>query len=149
MRGRPFQPGNTFGRGRPKGSPNKTTRKMQELLEKYSDSLVGKLISMALKENMGAMRLCMERLYPARRDGLVQMTALGAKNMEEITQTYNRVLKAIGTGTLSPTEGETIARILVPLRQAIESAELEARIEQIEQNAPKNNNIGGRICEGI
>jgi hypothetical protein len=77
LRGRPFQPGNTFGRGRPKRSRNKTTQKMQELFEKYSEVIVQKCISMALKEDPVALRLCMERLHPARRDGYVHIPLRG------------------------------------------------------------------------
>jgi hypothetical protein len=31
--GRPFKPGNTFGRGRPQGSRNKATIALQEMLD--------------------------------------------------------------------------------------------------------------------
>jgi hypothetical protein len=44
LRGRPFQ-ANTFGQGRPKGSRNKTTKKMQELLLKNGELLIQKSIS--------------------------------------------------------------------------------------------------------
>jgi hypothetical protein len=36
-RGRPFEPGNKFGRGRPKGSRNKRTAEAQALFDEYKD----------------------------------------------------------------------------------------------------------------
>lgn len=65
-RGRPFQPSNKYGRGRPKGSRNKATRAAQRLLEEHSEPLVRRCIIEAMKGNMPALRLCMERVYRRR-----------------------------------------------------------------------------------
>ena len=46
-RGAPFQPGNTFGRGRPKGSRNKSTQAALGLLEKHHESLMAKQLKAA------------------------------------------------------------------------------------------------------
>ena len=35
-RGRPFQPGNRFGHGRPKGSPNQKSLQARKLFEEHS-----------------------------------------------------------------------------------------------------------------
>jgi hypothetical protein len=143
MRGRPFQPGNTFGRGRPKGSRNKTSKRMQEWLYKYGDSLIGKCIAMALREDKGAMKLCIERLLPARHDGYVHLRTLRATTIPEIGTSFESLLKAIAEGRITPMEGETIGRILDTRRHAIDTEELEARVKQLEQYAAKNNETGG------
>ena len=133
VRGRPFQPGNTFGRGRPKGSKNKTTKKMKELLEKFSESILQKCMSMALKEDRMALKLCMERLYPARRDGYVQMPPPRTNTVQEIAASNGKVVQAIARGDITPTEGESISRILEEQRRMIESANWEARIKALEE----------------
>ena len=73
-RGRPFSPGNTFGRGRPKGSRNKAKAPGQQLLDQYSESLTRKCIAMALQGDQRALRICMERINPARQDACVQLS---------------------------------------------------------------------------
>ena len=67
-RGRPFPPGNTAGRGRPKGSRNKATMVAQQLLDQHSEPIVRKCIIEAMHGNVHALKLCMERLTPARRE---------------------------------------------------------------------------------
>jgi hypothetical protein len=57
--------------GRPKGSPNKTTLAIEALLEGESEAITRKLLEMAKEGDMTAVRLCLERLLPPRRDRLV------------------------------------------------------------------------------
>ena len=44
QRGRPFEAGNKFGKGRPRGSRNKTTIAAQELLNSYSEPILRKAL---------------------------------------------------------------------------------------------------------
>ena len=65
-RGKPFEAGNP---GRPKGARHKATLAAEALLDGEGDKLTRKAIDMALEGNGLALRLCMERLVPPRRDG--------------------------------------------------------------------------------
>jgi hypothetical protein len=138
--GRPFQPGNTFGRGRPKGSKNKTTKKMKELLEKFSEGILQKCMAMALKGDRMAMKLCMERLFPARRDGYVQMPLPRTNTVPEIAASNGKVVQAIARGQITPTEGESISRILEEQRRMVESADWEARLKALEEASQSKRN---------
>ena len=55
--------------GRPRGSRNQVSIRMQELLEEKAEQLVNKLVEMALAGNIGALRLCLDRLVPAGTSG--------------------------------------------------------------------------------
>ena len=143
QRGRPFQPGNTFGRGRPKGSRNKTTRKAQELLDKYYEPITQKTISMAIKGDSVAMRLCMERLIPARRDGYVHLPLPAAKTVADVAASSARVLQGVARGQITPTEGESISRMLDDRRRSLETVEMVGRIEALEQRVPNQDRDGG------
>jgi len=137
LRGRPFQPGNTFGRGRPKGSRNQTTKKMKELLEKYSESILQKCMSMALKGDRVALKLCVERLFPARPDGYIQMPLPRTQTLQDVADGNQLVLQAIARGRITPADGEALSRILEDRRRVLESVEWEARIEALEQSGKK------------
>ncbi len=65
VRGRPFRPGNKYGRGRPRGSRNKATGLFQKTLERYAESLAKKLVQEAFQGTPTALRLCIERSYGA------------------------------------------------------------------------------------
>jgi hypothetical protein len=63
MRGQPFEPGNTIGKGRPRGSRNKRTV-FQEALESHGLQAISQLKLLAFRPNpdMTALRLYVERL---------------------------------------------------------------------------------------
>src|SRR5439155_25334874 len=60
-RGRPFEPGNKYGRGRPKGSRNKEKYPGEKILDEYGPHIMFKCISQALNGDHPSMRPCMEQ----------------------------------------------------------------------------------------
>ena len=68
-RGRPFEPGMSGNpNGRPKGSRNKTTMAMEILFDGEAELLTRKAVEKALAGDPIALRLCLERILPPRRD---------------------------------------------------------------------------------
>jgi hypothetical protein len=63
-RGRPFQPGNA---GRPPGSRG-TTVAAEKLLDGEAKALTRKAIELAKEGDTTALRLCLERIVPPRKD---------------------------------------------------------------------------------
>ena len=63
-RGRPFEPGNKFGRGRPRGSRNKKAIELQQLLDEYLPALMRKAIAMALQGDVSLLRMLLDRKLP-------------------------------------------------------------------------------------
>lgn len=132
-RGRPFQPGNSFGRGRPKGSPNKPKAAGLRLLEEYAEHLIRKCLSMALDGDRSCMRLCIERIIPLRRDPPIEINLPAIRVAEDLGRMAEKVTQGIRRGTITPQEGETIMRILESRTRVMESVEYGKRIEELEQ----------------
>ena len=63
-----FAPGSP---GKPKGTRHKVTRAVEELLGDQSEALTQKAVELALEGDTGALRLCMERIAPPRKDSPV------------------------------------------------------------------------------
>src|SRR2546423_15360426 len=110
-----FQPGNTFGRGRPKGSRNKATIALQEMLDGHGESITRKCALLALQGDPTAMRLCMERLIPPRKDHLVKFKLPAVTTAAEIAEAVGAVLKGVAGGPLSPARRQ-INRGLPPIQ---------------------------------
>ena len=69
QRGRPFEPGQSGNpAGRPKGARNRSTVAAEALLDGEAEALTRKAIELALAGDTTALRLCMERLVPPRKD---------------------------------------------------------------------------------
>jgi hypothetical protein len=131
-RGRPFEPGNNFGRGRPKGSRNKTTREALALLYEYKDPLIRKCIAKALEGDVRALSLCIERILPALREPTVRLRMPKLENLKDTEVAIQRVLQNVGRGNITPQEAETIYGMVACLRDHIETGDLEARLATLE-----------------
>src|SRR5260370_2027040 len=104
-RGRPFQPGNSAGKGRPMGSRNKLTMAAKRLLEEHSESIVRKCVIAALQGDRQALLLCMERVLPARRDAPIRTKLASVKTAGDVDAALQAVLNDIEPGRTTPSEG--------------------------------------------
>lgn len=114
-----FKPGNTLGKsGRPLGARNKATLAMEELLDGEAEALTRKAIGMALAGDMTAMRLCLERLSPPRKDRPISLDLPSIKGMEgdlkkgHIAQAIDSVLDKTLNGDITPMEAQSILDIM-------------------------------------
>lgn len=137
-RGRPFAPGNTLGRGRPKGSHNGSKPPGQNLLEEYREHVVRKCIALAMQGDRTALRLCMERISPARRDACITMNLPAIRNAGDVDKAAEKVTQAIRRGDLTPAEGGILMNILESRSRVIERVQMESRIEELEEKMAAN-----------
>jgi hypothetical protein len=131
-RGRPLAPGNTLGRGRPRGSRNKTTLALQEMLGQHGEALMKKCVVMAMQGDRAAMRVCMERLLPPRKQSPVQFRLPPIRTAAELAKAQARMLEAFSRGQLTPAEAETINNLVESRRRVLETEELERRLQALE-----------------
>jgi hypothetical protein len=134
--GRPFEPGNTAGKGRPPGSCNKKTI-FQEALEKDGEEIIQKIKERALKADPMAMRLCMERLVPLAKEPNARFRLPAVETAANLTEAISAVTEAVAEGELSPQEGESVARIVESQRRNIEVGEFDARLKALEEASPR------------
>jgi hypothetical protein len=137
-RGQPFPPGNTLGRGRPKGSRNKAKSPGQDLLDEYAPHLMRKCITLAMQGDRSAMRICMERISPARRGACITMNLPAIRTAKDLDKAAEKVTQAIRRGELTPTEGETMMNLLESRSRVMERGQLESRLEKLEENMAAN-----------
>jgi hypothetical protein len=81
-----------------------------------------------------ALKLCVERMFPARRDGYIQMPLPRTQTMQDLAESNQKVIQAIARGYITPADGEALSRILEDRRRMIEGVEWEARIAELEQS---------------
>ena len=100
-----------------------------------AEKLTRKCVELALKGDSTALRLCMERLAPPPKDRPVDFPIPPATTAREINLALAKVAEAVGAGTLTPGEGNSLAALLEVHRRGIESADLEDRIERLEKES--------------
>ena len=75
--------------GRPKGSRNRSTLAAEALLDGEAEALTRKVIELALNGDLGAVRLCLERLIPARRSRVIQFDLPETSTVEDVVVAYD------------------------------------------------------------
>ncbi len=110
--GVPFQPGNRFGRGRPKGSRNKATLTAQSIFAQHADSIVRKCIADAMRGDARAMELCMARVTPPQKEPLVKLKIPSITTISGATDALSTLLQASASGKLTPADAVKLAEIV-------------------------------------
>lgn len=132
MKGKPFEPGNRMGRGRPRGSRNKKTGLCRKLLEDNAELLTRKLIVMAAHGDRTAMRMCMDRLYPSRRSQPVSFRLPAVSTPQDLLPASQALLNCISRGEVTPEDADKVGHMIELHRKAMVTAELEQRIQALE-----------------
>ena len=78
------------------------------------------------------MRICMERISPARRGAIITMNLPPIKTATDIDKAAESVTQAIRRGNLTPAEGNLMMNILESRSRVIERVQLESRLEKLE-----------------
>ena len=133
-RGRPFQPGNP---GRPTGARNKATMAVEALLDGQAETLTRKAIEKALEGDLAALRLCLDRICPPRKDAPVALKMPPMNGAGDAATVMALVLTTVASGELTPTEGGAIAGLVETYRRTLETTEIERRIAALEKEQPK------------
>lgn len=130
-------PDGTFAKGnpgRPKGTRFRITKAVEELLEGEAEKLSRKAIDLALEGDTTALRLCLERIAPPRKDGPVRFALPDIGNAQDAANAAAAVLTAVSEGDLTPLEGATVMGLVENYRRVLETSEFEKRIEALETN---------------
>jgi hypothetical protein len=143
-RGRPFEPGNKMGRGRPKGSRNKRAAQAQAILDQYAEPLMKKCVAKALEGDVRAISLCLERILPSLREPGVRLKIPKLTTLENIDVALQKVIEEIANGNMSPSQGEKVEAMLQKHRDNVESRAFEARLTELEKIVEQQNPISSK-----
>ena len=129
----PFKPGKSGNpSGRPKGARNKTTMAIEALLEGEAEDLTRKAIEMAKGGDGPALRMCLDRLAPPRKDSPVRFDLPLIKSVADAVEASSALLSAVAGGDVTPDEAARIMSLLTSHKVLVETGEFERRLEALE-----------------
>ncbi|UWR32231.1 hypothetical protein K3759_09645 [Sulfitobacter sp. W027] len=124
-----FAPGNP---GKPKGSRHRATQAIEAMLEGQQEALTQAAIDKALEGDVTALRLCLDRIAPARKDAPVSFALPEIETAEDAAKAARAILKAIADGDVTPLEAATVMAVVEQFRRTLETTEIERRITALE-----------------
>jgi hypothetical protein len=129
----PFQKGESGNpAGRPRGSRNRATLLMESLLADDAEAIGRKAIEMAKQGDMPAIRLCMDRLAPARKGEPVAFDLPPLDKPADSVAAAATIVAAVAAGELTPSEAADLAKVIDVYVRAIETKAFDERLTKLE-----------------
>ena len=137
-RGRPFEPGNKMGRGRPKGSRNKVTEEARKIFQTHAASVVRKGISLALQGDTRLLTALMSRAlgphaFPKK------FGKLSMRTTDDLLHISDLVATKLGAGKITLIEAQELCSLIEQRRKVIETHEFGKRLQNLEEGRFKRD----------
>ena len=97
-----------------------------------SEALTRKAVELALAGDTTALRLCLERIAPPRKDAPVLFSLPEMKNAGDALTAINHIVQAVSNGELTPGEATSMTGLIETFRKSAETEDLERRIARLE-----------------
>ncbi len=134
--------------GRPPGARNRATLIAEGLFEQEGEALARKAIERALGGDLGALRLCLDRLMPRGRSRPVRFPLPRITGAADVPAAVAAILEGVSAGELAPSEGMDLIRVVESAVRCLgAAARLEARLAEREQNTAQEQAAAGAAAE--
>ena len=98
----PFRPGQSGNpKGRPKGSRNATTLALESLLDGQAKALTQKAIDLALSGDLIALRICLDRILPVRKDRPIEFVLPPIETIVDAPRAISAITSAVARGEIT------------------------------------------------
>ena len=91
-----------------------------------------KAIEKAKEGDTTALRLCLDRIAPPRKDRTIEFELPEVTTPADVLKAAGALLVGAATGQLSPSEAAELSKLLDGYRSALTAVDLEARIARLE-----------------
>ena len=118
--------------GRPRGARNRATLLMQNLLADDAEAIGRKAIEMAKAGDLAAIRLCMDRLAPARKDEPVAFELPPIEKAADSVAATASIVAAVAAGELTPSQAAELSKVIDVYLRALENKGFDERLTKLE-----------------
>src|SRR5215471_12290584 len=119
--------------GRPPGRRNKATEAAEVLLDGEVEALTRRAVELALDGQIGALRLCLDRIIPPRRQRAHRLDLPPMRSIADLGDTMAAITTAAMEGTITTGQAAELARVVEIFVRAIETSDFERRLQQLEE----------------
>jgi Family of unknown function (DUF5681) len=119
--------------GKPRGCRNATTILFDELLKDNARDLIEKAIAMAKGGDGPALRLCIDRLAPPRKDRPVWFELPKMSEARDAVNASAAIAEAVASGDLTPSEASELSKVVEGYARSLQTVEFEQRLSKLEK----------------
>src|SRR6516164_11257941 len=115
------------------GSRNNATLACEALLEGQAEALTQKAVDMALAGDTVALKICIDRIFPPRKDRPVTFALPPITSPRDAADIAAAVAEAVAAGHVTPSEAAEIGKVIEVYVKAYQTAELNDRVACVKQ----------------
>jgi hypothetical protein len=105
----------------------------ERLLDGEVEAMVRMVIEKAKQGDMVALRLCLDRILPPRRDRPVHFSIPALNSADDASKVMGAITTAVASGELTPAEAAELSRVIEAYVKALETSEIERRLKILEE----------------
>ena len=132
-RGRPFEPGNKYGKGRPEGSRNKATLALEALINGEGEDIVRTIVEDAKNGNSVYGKALLDRLVPPRKSSPTAIDIPPVNSAADLEAALIKIVNDMATGEITPDEAQAITGVIANHIKLHEALKLEERLKEVEK----------------
>jgi hypothetical protein len=106
---------------------------MQNLLADDAETIARKAIELTKDGDIAAIRMCMDRLAPARRDEPVVLDLPPLATAADTVAASATIVAAAAAGDLTPSEAADLAKVIDIYVRALETRSFDERLTRLEE----------------
>jgi hypothetical protein len=110
---------------------------MEALLDGEAEMITRKAVEMAKEGDTTALRLCMDRLMPARKDRHVPFALPKLETAADAVKATAALVEAVAAGDLTPSEAAELSKLVEGFTRAADLHDIQTRLERLEQQQEK------------
>lgn len=131
-----FEPGRSGNpAGRPKGARSRATQALEKILDGDAEAILNKAVELAKDGDPVAMRLCLDRLLPIRKDRPITFTLPPIEKPADLTRATHALMQGVANGEITPSEAAELSKLVDAHVNALKTADLAERLARIEEGA--------------
>jgi hypothetical protein len=137
QRGRPFKKGRSGNpAGKPKGARHRATLAAETLFDGEAEQLTRKAIEIALAGDPIALRLCIDRILPPRRERPLRFALPKLRTVADAGAAMASILAAVASGSTCLAEASELAKLVDAFVRAAEATEKFEREHEFDNLVP-------------
>lgn len=132
-RGRPFLKGRSGNpRGRPPGARNAATVLAERLFDGEAEALARIVIQKAKEGDIIALRLCLDRVLPPRRERPVRYALPTLNNPGDAIAAMSALADGVANGEIMPSEAAELSKFVENFVKILEATDFDKRLSALE-----------------
>ena len=109
---------------------------MEALLEGEGEALTRTAIDLAKGGDVPALRLCLDRLLPVRKDRHVPFALPKLETAADAVKATAALIEAVAAGELTPSEAGELSKLVEGFSRAVDLHDIQQRLEKLEAAQP-------------